>query len=99
MKLHCFMNSTISTLLGSSNILDMKDELVKIEFDSVLPVQEILPDNGNRDTFICIKSWSRTSKYRASDLKDELFNLGTTVYLIDTDTKEILTTFVPKNSI
>ena len=54
---------------------------------------------GNRDKFVCIDSWTKTSKYRAVDLKDELFSLGVTVYLIDTHTKELLTTFVPKNSI
>ena len=99
MKLHCFKESTLRTTLGTSNIISMKDEQVKVEFKDVLPVQTIFPEDGNRDKFVCIDSWTKTSKYRAVDLKDELFSLGVTVYLIDTHTKELLTTFVPKNSI
>ncbi len=99
MRIHCFVDTTIRKALGTSNLIDMQDELVKVEFRNVLEAKEIDGDIYNSKNFVSINSWSRTSKYRACDLKDELFNLGVTVYLIDTDTKEILTTFVPKNPI
>ena len=79
MKLHCFKESTLRTTLGTSNIISMEDEQVKVEFKDVLPVQDVFPEEGNRDKFVCIDSWTKTSKYRAVDLKDELFSLGVTV--------------------
>lgn len=99
MRIHCFVDATIRKALGTSNLIDMQDELVKVEFRNVLEVKEINGDMHSNKNFVSIQSWSQTSKYRACDLKDELFNLGVTVYLIDTNTKEILTTFVPKNPI
>ena len=48
MKLHCFKESTLRTTVGTSNIISMEDEQVKVEFKDVLPVQAIFPEEGNR---------------------------------------------------
>lgn len=98
MKLHCYNDLDILAALGNSNIIQVNDELVKIKFKDACLVQDALPhlNYGNRPKMIAIDSWTKNCRSRACDIKDALFALGVTVYLIETTTAEVITTFMPK---
>lgn len=99
MKLHCYKSSEIKKALGVSDTLLVNEELIQVKFKYVGIAKDIIlneTDLGNRETLLCIDSWTHLCRARAFDIKDTLFALGVTVYLVDEYSKEIVTKFVPK---
>lgn len=102
MKLHCFKGSEIKKALGVSDTLLVNEELIQVKFKFVGIAKDIILNEaelGNRETLICIESWTHHCRARASDIKDALFDLGVNVYLVDEYTKEVVTKFVPKTMV
>lgn len=102
MKLHCYKSSELKKALGVSDTLLVNEELIQVQFKYVGIAKDIITteDNlGNRDTLVCIKSWTHLCRARAFNIKDSLFELGVTVYLVDQYSKEIVTKFIPKTPV
>lgn len=99
MKLHCYKSSELKKALGVSNTLLVNEELIQVKFKYVGIAKDILLDEtdlGNRETLLCIESWTHLCRARAFDIKDALFALGVNVYLVDQYSKEVVTKFVSK---